>query len=119
MNNKSNSKTVKDIVKKEILTSITNEGEMKEQALKDYYEQVKVNQTGRMSIYKAIEYTIKGLYKGFEYEDYALENFIKSLDLNNNSKKEYSGNEYFDLYCQLVARESLILWKQNGINIVF
>lgn len=104
--NKSNSMIVKNMVRKHIADSLdaTTVEELK-QSLADMQDQIKVNQTPRMSYYEAVAYTISGLYEGFLFRTDDIRQFIDSLELNNKSNKQYDDDEYFNMYKHLIARE--------------
>ena len=102
---KSNSMEVKNMVRRHIAESLdaTTVEELK-QALSDMEEQIKINRTGNMNYYKAVAYTIDGLYEGFLFKTYDIKQFIDSLELNNKSNKQYDDDEYYDMYKYLIAR---------------
>ena len=104
--NKSNSMIVKNMVRKHIVESLdTTTVEELKQALADMEEQIKINRTGNMNYYKAVAYTIDGLYEGFLFRTYDIKQFIDSLELNNKNNKQYDDDEYYDMYKYLIARE--------------
>ena len=103
---KSNRIEVKNMVRRNIAESIEDTKKEKiRQALSDMEEQIKINRTGNMNYYKAVAYTIDGLYEGFLFRTDDIKQFIDSLELNNKSNKQYDDDEYFDMYKYLIARE--------------
>lgn len=119
---KSNSKEVKALVREEILTSLEGhaEGNNDIERLQSYREQLEINKKGILSyrkygycsMFEVVKNTLQGCYAGFEFTTEGIENFIDSLQLNNAKGKEYSSEEYADLYYKLIARETEYLFKQ-------
>lgn len=105
-------KEVSEKVKNYIIECINDvyepadEGKTEQDFLKDYYEQVKFNKTGRMKMYDAVVHTVRGLYKGFDYETYKINEIVSNwiaADLDNIKAEE--------LFYDLIAKESLNLFE--------
>lgn len=118
---KSNCKQVKEILKNHILECIENEGETKKESLENFYNQVLINTKSipkkTISLQDGFNHTLSGCYASFEYENYKINEFMQSLQLNNNSKKVFTDEQNYNLYKSLLYRESLLLWKHEGIEI--
>lgn len=119
---KSNSKEVKALVRKEILTSLEGhaDGNNDIERLQSYRKQLEINKKGILSyrkygycsMFEVVKSTLQGCYAGFEFTTEGIENFINSLQLNNAKGKKYSSEEYADLYYKLITRETEYLFKQ-------
>ena len=122
MSNKSNSKVVKEIIRKEILDSLEGNFEVENhrELLQGFYNQIKFSSKGVLkkiiSINDVICYLIDGCYASFKFEESDIKNFIDNLDLNNNSNKKFSNVEYFNMYKYLICRETLYLFKKYNIE---
>lgn len=120
--NKLNSKIVSDTIKKHIMEAITIEGENPIDALKEFTRQLECNKKGidYTVSQKVMLYTLQGTYKGFEFTNYKLCEFIKNLNLNKSYDRFYNtDNRFFDidntfkLYSDLMFREYNKLIKMN------
>ena len=117
---KSNCKEVIEKIKVEIMDSLECEGNNNKERLENFYNQVKINKVEKMTLYDAMMYTLKGAYGGFcLWNTNDLEKFLNSLNLNNNSNKKFTSEDMEKMYCHLILRESLKLWKKYGIKVTY
>lgn len=117
---KTNSKQFLESIRGYIVECITNDNEILEDALQELFEQVQANRiegyytngnAKKMTIYAAVEKTLRGIYKAFEFSTYEIELLMQDWTQHEANEKTE------DLYYNLLSREIVKMFDKAGFNI--